>query len=92
MEFNLAQTRVKLEEALVWVKSVRQAVAIDLPCFIEVSFLHLSLTPWYFIGCLSMLASYSARSRGDVEPQVLFPPDGACPGGQDVMVGHQAQA
>ena len=45
MESDLAQTRVKLEKALEWVKSVQQAVTVDLPCVIEVSFLYLSLTP-----------------------------------------------
>jgi len=68
MESDLAQTRVKLEEALERVKSVQQAVTVDLPHVIEVSFLCSSLTPWSFIGCLSMLASYFAGSRGDVEP------------------------
>jgi len=39
MEFDLAQTRVKLEEALERVKSVHQAVTFDLPRIIEVGFL-----------------------------------------------------
>ena len=82
MESDLAQTRVKLEEALERVKSIQQAVTVDLPRVIEVSFLHSSVTPWSFVGCLSMLASHFAGSRGDVEPQVLFPPDGAHPGHQ----------
>ena len=68
MESDLAQTRVKLKEALERVKSIQQAVTVDLPCIVEVGFLHLSLTPWSFVGCLSMLASYFAGSRGDVEP------------------------
>ena len=55
VESDLAQTRVKLEEALERVKSVQQAVTVDLPRIAEVSFLHSSLTPWSFIGCLSML-------------------------------------
>ena len=81
MESDLAQTRVKLEEALERVKSVQQAVMVDLPCVVEVSFLHSSLTPWSFIGCLSMHAFCFAGSGGDVEPQVPFPPDGARPDG-----------
>ena len=42
MESDLAQTRVKLEEALEWVKSVQQAVMVDLPQVIEVSFMRSS--------------------------------------------------
>ena len=45
MESDLAQTRVKLEEALEWVKSVERVVMVDLPHATTVSFLHLSLTP-----------------------------------------------
>ena len=45
MESDLAQTRVKLEEALEQVKSIQQAVKVDLPRVTEVSFLHSSLTP-----------------------------------------------
>jgi len=82
MESDLTQIWVKLEEALERVKSVQQAVSVDLPRVIEVSFLHYSLTPWSFVGCLSMLVSSSAGSGGDVEPQVPFPPDGARPGCQ----------
>ena len=52
LESNLAQTRVKLEEALERVKSVQQAVTVNLPRVIEVSFLRLSLTPG-----LSLVAS-----------------------------------
>ena len=63
MEFNLAQTRVKLEEALERVKFIQQVVMVDLPWVIEVSFLLSFLFPWSFIGCLSMLASHFARSR-----------------------------
>ena len=36
---------MKLEEALEWVKSVQQAVTVDLPHVTEVSFLRSSLTP-----------------------------------------------
>ena len=90
MESDLTQTREKLEEALEWVKVVHQAVMVDLPWVIEVSFPCSSLTPWSFVSCLSMLASCFAGSRGDVEPQVSFPLDGARPRGRDVMVGHRA--
>jgi len=90
MESDLAQTRVKLEEALERVKSIQQAVMVDLPHVVEVSFLCSSLTPWSFISCLSMLASCFVGSSGDVEPQVLFPPDGACSGGRDVAAGGRA--
>ena len=95
MEFDLAQTRVKLEEALERVKSVQQVVAVDLPHVVEVSFLRSSLTPWSFIGCLIMLASHFAGSRGDVEPQVLFPLDGARPdgaGSYGILAGRRARA
>ena len=68
MESDLAQTRVKLEEALERVRSVQQVVSVDLPHVTEVSFLRLSLTPWSFGGCLNMLASCSMGSGGDVEP------------------------
>ena len=53
MEFNLAQTKARLEEALEWVKLIHQAVMVDLPHVIEVSFMLLSLTPWSFTGCLT---------------------------------------
>ena len=92
MEFDLAQTRVKLEEALEWVKSIHQAVTVDLPHIAEVSFLHLSFTPWSFVGCLSMPASRFIGFRGDVEPQVSFPLDGARLGGHGVTAGYRAQA
>ena len=39
MESDLAQTRVKLEEALEQVKVIQQAVMVDLPWVTEVSFL-----------------------------------------------------
>ena len=68
MESDLAQTRMRLEEALERVKSVHQAVIINLPRVIEVSFLHSSLSPWYFTGCLSVLASCFVGLGGDVEP------------------------
>ena len=45
MESDLAQTRVKLEEAQKRVKSVQQSVTVDLPHVTEVSFLRSSLTP-----------------------------------------------
>ena len=45
MESDLAQTRVKLEEALERVKSIERAVTVDLPHATVVSFLCLSLTP-----------------------------------------------
>ena len=77
MESDLAQTRVKLEEALERVKSIQQAVSVDLSHVTEVSFLRSSLTPWSFVGCLSMLASRFVGSGGDVKPQVPFPLDGA---------------
>ena len=68
MESDLAQTKARLKEALERVESIHQAVMIDLPRIAEVSFLHLSLTPWSFTGCVSMLASRFVGSRGDVEP------------------------
>ena len=68
MESNLAQTRVKLEEALEQVKVVHQAVTVDLPHVVEVGFLHSSLTPWSLTGCFSALASCFAGLGGDVEP------------------------
>ena len=60
MESDLAQTKVKLKEALEWVELTHQEVSVDLPCIVEVSFLHflrLSLTPWSSTSCFSMLAS-----------------------------------
>ena len=93
MEFDLTQTRVKLEEALEQVKVVHQAVTVDLLCIIEVSFLRSSLTPRSFTGCLTMPASCFVGFGGDVEPQVPFPPRGARSdgmGGRGVMVGHRA--
>ena len=39
MEFDLAQTRVKLKEALARVKSVERVITVDLPHAIVVSFL-----------------------------------------------------
>ena len=92
MESNLAQTKVKLEEALEWVKVVQQAVMVNLPRVVELSFLHLSLAPWYSTGCLSTPASCFVGLGGDVEPQVLFPLGGACPGGHDVVAGRQTRS
>ena len=95
MESNLAQTRVKLEEALERVKVVHQAVMVDLPRIADVSFLCFSLPPWSFTDYLSMPASCFVGLGGDVEPQVPFSPrearsDGA--GGCGVVVGHRARA
>ena len=93
MESDLAQTRARLEEALELVKLVHQVVMVDLPHVIEVSFLCLSLTPWSFTGCLSMLAFCFVGFGGDVKPQVPFPPGGARlngAGGHSVVVGHRA--
>ena len=93
MESDLAQTRVKFEEALEGVKSVQQAVTVNLPRVIEVSFLCSSLTPWSFIGCLSMLAFCFVGSGGDFEPQVPFPLGGARldgAGGRGITAGHRA--
>ena len=45
MESDLSQSKARLEEALELVKLVHQAVTVDLPRIIEVSFLCLSLTP-----------------------------------------------
>ena len=92
MESDLAQTRVKLEEALERVKFVQQAVTIDLPRIVEVGFLHLSLTPWSSTGYVSVFASCFVGLGGDVEPQVSLPLVGECPGGRDVTAGHQARA
>ena len=39
MEFDLALTKVKLKEALDRVELINQAMTIDLPCIVEVSFL-----------------------------------------------------
>ena len=39
MESDLAQTKAKLREALEWVELVHQAVLVDLPCVVKVSFL-----------------------------------------------------
>ena len=91
MEFDLAQTKARLEEALERVKLVHQAVTVDLPHVAEVSFLHTSLTPWFLTGCFSVFASCFAGFRGDVEPQVPFPLGGALldgAGGHDVTEGR----
>ena len=87
MESDLAQTRVKLKEALERVKVIQLAVMVDLPRVTEVSFLCLFLACWSSTGCLSTLASCLVGFGGDVEPQVSFPLGGACPGGHDDTVG-----
>ena len=43
MEFDLALTKVRLKEALERVELIHQAMTVDLPCVVEVSFLH----SWY---------------------------------------------
>ena len=53
MEFDLTQTKARLEEALERVKLVHQAVMINLPHVIEVIFLCSSLTP----GLLSVASA-----------------------------------
>ena len=40
MESDLAQTKVKLKEALEQVELIHHAVSVDLPHIVEVSFLH----------------------------------------------------
>ena len=55
VESDLTRTRVKLEEALEWVKSVERVVSVDLPYAIVVSFLHLSLTPGFLSVALARL-------------------------------------
>ena len=67
MESDLTQTRARLEEALERVKSVHQAVMVDLPCVAEVSLLRLSLIPWFLTGCFSVFASCFAELGGDVK-------------------------
>jgi len=91
MESDLAQTRERLKEALEWLKFVHQAIMVDLPHIAEVSFPHLSLTPWFLTSCFSVFASCFAGLGGDVEPQVLFPLGGARldgARGHGVMVGQ----
>ena len=61
MESDLAKLSVKLEEAQEWVESIQRLVMVDLRRAAAVSFPRLSLTPWSFIGCLSMLASCICR-------------------------------
>ena len=71
MESDLAQTKARLKEALERVESIHQAVTVDLPYIIEVSFLRFwcsSLTPWSFAGCFSVFASRFIGFRGDVDP------------------------
>ena len=93
MEFVLTQTRATLEEALERAKVVHQAVTVDLLHVAEVSFLRLSLIPWFLVGCFSVFASCFAGLGGDVEPQVPFPLGGALldgAGGRGITVGHRA--
>ena len=40
MEFDLAQTKARLKEALERIELVHQVVIVDLPCVAEVSSLH----------------------------------------------------
>ena len=90
MESDLAETTVKMEKALEWVKVIQQAITVDLPWVAEVSFLRSSFAPWSTTGCLSTPASRFVGFRGDVEPQVPFPLGGACSdgaGGHGVAVG-----
>ena len=61
MEFDLAKLSVKLEKAQEWVQSIQRLVKVDLRHATAVSFPHLSLTPWSFVGCLSILASSFCR-------------------------------
>ena len=71
MEFDLAQTKARLKEALERIELVHQVVTADLPRIVEVSFLCflcLSLTPWSSIGCFSLLASGFTGVRGDIDP------------------------
>ena len=56
MESELANLSVKLKDAQDRVKSTQQLVQVDLQLTTEVSFLYLSLTSEYLVGCLSMLA------------------------------------
>ena len=43
MDSDLALTKAKLKEALERVELIHQAMTVDLPCVVEVSFLH----SWY---------------------------------------------
>ena len=61
MESDLAKMSVKLEEALERVESIQRLVKVDLRHATMVSFPCSSLTPWSFVGCLSMLASHFCR-------------------------------
>ena len=61
MESDLAKLSVKLEEAQERVESVQRLVKVDLRRAATMSFLRSSLTPWSFVGCLSMLASIFCR-------------------------------
>ena len=68
MESDLAKLSAKLEEAQERVESVQRLVKVDLCRVMAVSFPRLSLTPWSFIGCLSMLASHFWGSFGSGRP------------------------
>jgi len=61
MESDHAKLSVKLKEALEWVESIQRLVKVDLRRDMAVSFPYLFLTPWSFVGCLSMLASRFCR-------------------------------
>ena len=61
MESNLAKLSVKPEEAQERVDSIQRVVKVDLRCAAAVSFPRSFLTPWSFVGCLSMLASCFCR-------------------------------
>ena len=61
MESDLAKLSVKLEEAKERVESIQRLVKVDLRCATAVSFPRLSLTPWSFVCCLSMLVSHFCR-------------------------------
>ena len=82
MESDLAKLSVKLEEAQEQVESIQWLVKVNLHRAVMVSFPCSSLTPWSFVGCLSMLLLSFAGSGGDVMPQVPYPPDGAHPDGR----------
>ena len=56
MESDLTKLSVKLKEAHERVESVKRLVKVDLRHAAMVSFPCLSLPPWSFVGCLSMLA------------------------------------
>ena len=45
MEFDLALTKARLKEALERVELVHQAMTVDLPCVVEVSYLRFWCCP-----------------------------------------------